>query len=444
MDVLRPFSAKGYSLQLNLQPEAAALLSLSGIRYRTKPLEITCLEASGGSSGSGSGAGGAAYAAGAGIARELPPHIKSQLQQALVPLYNAQAQMLQCDQLSQRLAAAADSSTLRIEWTNLSFVNTVAHIIKDNFPQVVTVSLDQNGLTSLHAFKNLSSLCPSIRNLSLANNAIASAQELEALSGLQLRELRLMGNPVLSTEGGDKLAFHGKIKAIFPSLTLLDGEEPKSLKIAFNIPVPKSLPAFQGNFVEKPGMEGVVKQFVTAFFGAYDTNRNSLLGVYMDSCFFSLTLPGRKKEEGGGGGAASGGWHGSRPSGADQARSWAERGTMPPTEARPYADSNRNLLESGNKGASTKLQVKKLSVVALLDKLPMTKHDLSSFVADAFMLPNPANPNVDLCQVMVCGRFQEQVWPGGCMFVCPVGCEGCTQSNAIGRNYVCSHAGART
>ena len=83
--MLRPFSAKGYSLQLNLQPEAAALLSLSGIRYRTKPLEITCLEASGGSSGSGSGAGGAAYAAGAGIARELPPHIKSQLQQALLP-----------------------------------------------------------------------------------------------------------------------------------------------------------------------------------------------------------------------------------------------------------------------------------------------------------------------------------------------------------------------
>jgi hypothetical protein len=51
------------------------------------------------------------------------------------------------------------------------------------------------------AFSNFSTLCPSVRNLSLANNAIESSEELEAFSGLQLRELRLAGNPVLGTEG---------------------------------------------------------------------------------------------------------------------------------------------------------------------------------------------------------------------------------------------------
>jgi hypothetical protein len=302
-----PFTKNSYTLRLNLQPEATALVGLSGIRYRTNKLEIACLEAAGSGDFSRGGCGGGGYSAAAG--QQLPEHIKSKLQQMLMPLYNAQAQMLLCDQLSQRLAAANETS-IRVEWTYHKFVNTIAHIIKDNFPQVQTVSFDQNGLSTLSAFRSMSTLCPSIRNLSLANNEIDSANELEAFTGLQLRELRLLGNPVLSTEGADKLAFHQKIRGIFPSLALLDGEEPKSLKIAFNIPVPKSLPAFKGNFVEKPGMEGIVKQFVTAFFSAYDSDRNSLLGVYLDNCYFSLTLPGRKKEDSGAASSAGGGWKG--------------------------------------------------------------------------------------------------------------------------------------
>jgi hypothetical protein len=58
----------------------------------------------------------------------------------------------------------------------------------------------------------------------------------------------------------DKVSFHQKIKTVFPSLALLDGQEPKSIKIAFNIPVPKSLPALQGNFLEIPAMADIVKQ----------------------------------------------------------------------------------------------------------------------------------------------------------------------------------------
>jgi len=76
-------------------------MSLSGIRYRGAKLEISCLEASGGSGGGGGGG----FSATAGVgSQQLPDHIKTKLQQTLTALYNAQAQMLQCENLEQRLA----------------------------------------------------------------------------------------------------------------------------------------------------------------------------------------------------------------------------------------------------------------------------------------------------------------------------------------------------
>ena len=178
-----PFSKNGYSLTLQQQPEATALLSLSGIRYRGAKLEISCLQASG---GGGGGGGGGGFAGTASLGGQLPEHIKDKLQQALVPLYNAQQQMLLCDQLAQRLAASPDSASIRVEWTRLSFVNTIAHIIHDNCPQVQTVSLDNNAISTLQAFKNFATLLPSVRNLSLANNAIENSEELDAFQGLQV------------------------------------------------------------------------------------------------------------------------------------------------------------------------------------------------------------------------------------------------------------------
>jgi len=66
---------------------------------------------------------------------------------------------------------------------------------------------------------------------------------------------------VLTTEGTEKMSFHQKVKGVFPSLELLDGEKPKSLaKIAFAIPIPKLLPTFQGNFLEVPGMVTISKK----------------------------------------------------------------------------------------------------------------------------------------------------------------------------------------
>ncbi len=83
---------------------------------------------------------------------------------------------------------------------------------------------------------------------------------------------------------------------------------------------------------------------------------------------------------------------------------------MPANEARPYLEANRNLLEATagrGGGGAPKLAVKKLEVVALFDKLPASQHDFASFVVDAFMLPKTGA--IDMCQIVVTGRFQEQI-----------------------------------
>ena len=91
------------------QPEATALVSLSGIRYRGAALEITCLEAT----GARQGVGGPVCRSTAGVGQQqLPEHLKGKLQQALGSLYNAQAQMLVCDNLEERFSVTCCVTTL--------------------------------------------------------------------------------------------------------------------------------------------------------------------------------------------------------------------------------------------------------------------------------------------------------------------------------------------
>eukprot|EP00961_Rhodomonas_salina_P152475 2052287-Rhodomonas_salina.1 len=66
-----------------------------------------------------------------------------------------------------------------------------------------------------------------------------------------------------------------------------------------------------------------------------------------------------------------------------------------------------NLIDSY--GDSTKkLQIKRLAVVATLDKLPATQHDVMSFTVDAFVLPPVAGCPQQLCKVMMKGRLKVQ------------------------------------
>jgi len=177
----------------------------------------------------------------------------------------------------------------------------------------------------------------------------------------------------------------------------LDGEEPKSLKIAFNIPVPTSLPPGKPSFFEQPALQEPLTSFILQYFQAYDANRQGLLDAYADNCYFSLTIPAKKKDEGavrfGGGGGAT--------------RERDASGSLPPPEAKSYLEHNRNLVDAYG-DSSKKLQFKKLAVVATLDKLPATRHDVHSFTVDAFVLPPVAGCPQQLCKVALKGRFQER------------------------------------
>ena len=119
-------------------------------------------------------------------------------------------------------------------------------------------------------------------------------------------------------------------------------------------------------------MEGVAKQFVTVSFS--DTNRNSLLGSIWTAASSRSRFPGAKR--GGRRQEKAGGWHGSDPAALTGA-GWAGEALCLQLKPGRMQTATATCSRAGTRRVHEP-QVKKLSVVALLDKLLMTKHDLSS------------------------------------------------------------------
>lgn len=210
------WSPQGYTVTVGSKAEAEGLVGLSGIRFRGSKLLATCLE--------GRTEGGVGAQVGGS---QLPDHIKTMLKQGIVSMYQAESNVLVADNLAGKMQAAAavnpEYGKVHVDWGNFTFVNTVLHIMHENFPQVASVCLDNNGIASLSAFRSLPTLCPAVQNLSIAYNQVADVSDLKGISGMGLRELRLSGNPVAAT-AADKLKYHQDVKAVFPTLQNLDGE----------------------------------------------------------------------------------------------------------------------------------------------------------------------------------------------------------------------------
>ncbi|EKX54683.1 hypothetical protein GUITHDRAFT_99339 [Guillardia theta CCMP2712] len=108
------FRRDSYTMKMNDFEAAKSILRLSGIRFRGQKLEITCNEAS-----TGTQVGGPV----------LPDHLKQQIHQGLLPLFRAEAKMLLCENLAGRWQASEQTASLRVEWTNFKFVNTIMVVL---------------------------------------------------------------------------------------------------------------------------------------------------------------------------------------------------------------------------------------------------------------------------------------------------------------------------
>ncbi|KAM5197114.1 nuclear RNA export factor 2-like [Hipposideros larvatus] len=208
-------------------------------------------------------------------------------------------------------------------------------IIKENFPELLSLNLCNNKLYRLDGLSDLIQVAPTVKILNLSRNEFSphisqlnSAFELANMKGLKLEELWLDGNPLCSTFP-DQSTYISAIKNCFPKLLCLA--------------------SYRGPEATKT----LVMQFLKEYYYIYDYgDRQSLLGAYHDEACFSLTIPFNTKDP-------------------------------DPSSLFEYFKDNRNMKSLKDPYLRVqKLKYTKHDIVCSLCVLPKTQHDLLSFVVD--------------------------------------------------------------
>ncbi|KAM5195907.1 nuclear RNA export factor 2-like [Hipposideros larvatus] len=178
-------------------------------------------------------------------------------------------------------------------------------IIKENFPELLSLNLCNNKLHQLNGLSDLVLLAPSVKILNLSKNQLASTQELVKMKGLKLQELWLEGNPLCGTFPD---------QSTYVRLSNVPTGSPLNLQADMGILCPKDgqvLPPpiivdIDRPYLRKPckasyrGPEAtktLVMQFLKKYYCIYDSgDRRGLLGAYHDEACFSLTIPFNPKD----------------------------------------------------------------------------------------------------------------------------------------------------
>ena len=228
-------------------------------------------------------------------------------------------------------------------------MNKVLTVLVDNIPEVTAIDLSSNKLSnsSLEYFSTFTTKLINLKILYLENNKISDSRNLQKFKGMKLEELKLTGNPLVNTLGS---SYTEVIRKIFPTLKILDGKELPPV-IGFeedDATTSSDCPASLPKFIKNLGAETTVLEFLQAYFKIYDSDkRQNLLEAYHDSATFSMSAWGNREQ------------------------------------LSAYIPESRNLLKVDyEKKRHDLLRRGKLGVVAFLEKLPKTEHDLNTFTLD--------------------------------------------------------------
>ncbi|KAG8895923.1 vacuolar transporter chaperone, partial [Tulasnella sp. 403] len=265
-------------------------------------------------------------------------------------------------------------------------------------PRVETVSFANNKFKSLRQFSYLSRYLPNLGNLSFQNNMIGSSKELSSLSSKTgapsaLRELVFLDNPFrTAAANNDNLdSYRAQVLRVFPQLEVLD-YAPLS-KIGFDVPAvtksgpstsepeaPTTFPVNMGPSVLPEPTGNMATTFLSRFFIAMDTARDSLIDVYAPNATFSYamtsTIPPRARIKK---------YHTEMP--FQRALTWDG-----------WLAQSRNLsrMRAINHAMKT-LHTSPVAIVAALKALPETRHPIneaSKYMIDAWLVDHVVSPAI--------------------------------------------------
>ncbi|KZP13583.1 NTF2-like protein [Athelia psychrophila] len=264
-------------------------------------------------------------------------------------------------------------------------------------PEVQTISLANNNISSGQIISTISHYLPNLANLSLQDNNLRTWRDIDYISGRRgklehLKELVLIGNPVreLEMKNGRGENYKSEVARRFSSLSLLDQEAVAG--ISFDAPGPSTLsepsvprgpapttfPAEMGpSFIT--GIEGsIVGSFLMRFFPTFDTGRETLVHAYHPGATFSFSantnIPARARIQG---------FHYSKEMPHQRHLEW-------PTWLNGGSGGSRNLDRMGGSVAklTTTLHVGAVEALKSMMALPRTQHDVAGapekFCVDAW------------------------------------------------------------
>ncbi|XP_059566357.1 nuclear RNA export factor 1 isoform X3 [Myotis daubentonii] len=283
------------------------------------------------------------------VQNELKPEQVEQLKLIMSKRYDGSQQALDLKGL--RLDPDLVAQNIDVVLNRKSCMVATLRIIEENIPELLSLNLSSNKLYRLDDMSSIVQKAPNLKILNLSGNELKSERELDKIKGLKLEELWLEGNTLCDTFR-DQSTYISAIRERFPKLLRLDGHELPP-PIAFDVEAPTMLPPCKGSYFGTETLKTLVLHFLQQYYAIYDSgNRQRLLDAYHDGACCSLSIPFTPQ---------------------NPARS----------NLGEYFKDSRNVKKLKDPTLRFRLlKHTRLNVVAFLNELPKTQHDINSFVVD--------------------------------------------------------------
>uniref|UniRef100_A0A8C1W4X9 Nuclear RNA export factor 1 n=1 Tax=Cyprinus carpio TaxID=7962 RepID=A0A8C1W4X9_CYPCA len=234
------------------------------------------------------------------------------------------------------------SQNIEVTLNRRNSMLAVIKIIEENIPELICLNLSNNRLYRLDDLADIVNKVPNLKILNLSHNELKTERELDKLKGLKLVELSLEGNP---------LSGHYKNQADY---VRLDGHVLPP-PIGFDLEVaPATLPPCKASYFCSEEIKNIILCFLQQYYSIYDSgDRQPLLDAYHDGAAFSLSIPFTLQN--------------------------ASKSSLG-----EYQKDCRNIRRMKDDPTTRFRLIKhtRLNVVAFLNELPKTQHDIASLIVD--------------------------------------------------------------
>uniref|UniRef100_A0A8C6U975 Nuclear RNA export factor 1 n=1 Tax=Neogobius melanostomus TaxID=47308 RepID=A0A8C6U975_9GOBI len=299
---------------------------------------------------------------------DLKPEQLEHLKQCMAKRFDGSQQALDLNNI--RTDPDLVSQNVEVILNRKNSIEAVIKIIEENIPELGSLNLSNNRIHKLDDFTELVSKVPNLKTLNLSHNELKSERELDKVKGWKLVELWLNRNP-LCDHFKDQASYISAVRQRFPRLLKLDGNDLPP-PIGFDVETPTTIPQCKGSCFGSDEIKGHILRFLQQYYSIYDSSdRQPLLDAYHDGASFSLTTP---------------------------------FSTQNPSRycLGEYHKDSRNLKRLKDSTMRFRLlKHTRLNVVAFLNELPKTQHDIASFTVDVNTYTNT------LLAFTVSGVFKE-------------------------------------